>query len=184
MGQMGPAPVRAPEGEMPIGEAHSHPPDLPDLQAQVSTVREQGFVDPKAHVCAHQARRVVLDEGVRMRPNPWPNLGIVNASHAPPPYHTPAALGAPDEEEEALRITSPRRRRRGHAIWLPKQPPRGCNVWAHNPDSSKPDTHACEDWRLSLDVDAQDHPIAEQGAQVASAALARGGGNEEAGQEQ
>jgi hypothetical protein len=111
-----------------------------------------------------------------------------NTPHTHAHSHTPAALGAPDEEDEDLR-TSPRRghavampgrtllervRAMGHAIWLPKPLPRGCNVRAHNPDGSKPDTRACEDWRLSLDVDGRDHPIAEQDAQAASAALLEG----------
>ena len=77
MGQMGLALVRAPEGKTPIGEAHSHPPDLPDPQMQGSTVREPESDHPKARVCAHQARRPVLDEGAHTRPDPWPNLGVV-----------------------------------------------------------------------------------------------------------
>ena len=103
MGQTGLALARIPEGEMPIGEAHGRPPDLPDLQAQGSIIWEPGSVNPNAHARVHQARRLVLDEGAHVRPDPWPNLGIVNASHAPPPCHTPPALGAPDEEELPLR---------------------------------------------------------------------------------
>jgi hypothetical protein len=62
----------------------------------------------------------------------------------------------------------------GHAIWLPKPPPRSCNVQAHNPGGSKPDTRAHEGRRPSSNVDARDHLIAEQGVQVASAALLEG----------
>jgi len=38
MGQMGLMLARAPEGLMPIGEAHGRPPDFPDPQTQGSTV--------------------------------------------------------------------------------------------------------------------------------------------------
>src|SRR5712691_4671047 len=62
----------------------------------------------------------------------------------------------------------------GHAIWLPKPPPRGCNVWAHDPDGSKPDTCAREGRRLSSDIDARAHPTVEQDAQAAPAAQLEG----------
>jgi len=62
----------------------------------------------------------------------------------------------------------------GHAIWLPKPPPRGCNVWAHDPDSPISDTCTHEGWRLSLDIDARTHQTAEQDVQAASAALLEG----------
>ena len=60
-----------------------------------------------------------------------------------------------------------------HAFWLPK-PPGGCNVRAHNPDGSKPDTCAREGRRLSSDIDARAHPTIEQDAQAASAAQLEG----------
>ena len=60
------------------------------------------------------------------------------------------------------------------AIRLPTPPPRCCNVRAHNPDSSQPNTPAHEDWKPSSDVDAQAHPIVEQDAHAASAALLEG----------
>src|SRR5260221_7749526 len=60
-----------------------------------------------------------------------------------------------------------------HAFWLPK-PPGGCNVRAHNPDGSKPDTCARECRRPSSDIDARAHPTVEQDAQAASAALLEG----------
>ena len=87
------------------------------------------------------------------------------------------------------RITSPRRghavampgwtllervRVMGHAVWLPKPPPRGCNVRARNPDSPRPDTHAHEGQRYSSSVNMRDCPLIkplEQDAQAASAAL-------------
>src|SRR5712691_7375297 len=62
----------------------------------------------------------------------------------------------------------------GHTIWLPKLPPRGCNIQAHDPNSSKPDTCACEGQRLSSDIDVQAHPTVEQDVQVVSAALLEG----------
>jgi len=62
---------------MPIGEAHGRPPDSPDPQTQGSTVRETEPDNPKAHVRAHQVWRPVLDNGARMHPDPWPNLGVV-----------------------------------------------------------------------------------------------------------
>jgi hypothetical protein len=161
MGQTGPAPARAPEGEMPIDEAHSRPPDLPDLQAQGSTVWKPESFDPKAHVRAHQAQRPVLDEGALMRPDPWPNLGIINASHAPPPCHTPAALGAPDEEELHLRTIALRGE---HAA---ERPSRTLLERIRG-------THAHEDRRPSLDVDAQTHQTAEQDTQAATAPLLEG----------
>jgi len=65
------------EGNMPIGEAHGRPPDFANPQTQGSTAWEPAFVVPKARVCAHQARNPVFDEGACMRPDPWPNLGIV-----------------------------------------------------------------------------------------------------------
>src|SRR5712691_10623946 len=64
-------------GMMPIGEAHGCPPDFPDPQTQGSTVWEPESDDPKARGCATRARRPILDEGARVRPDPWPNLGIV-----------------------------------------------------------------------------------------------------------
>src|SRR5260221_7988072 len=112
-----------------------------------------------------------------------------NVLHAPAHSHTLAAPGAPDEEEGCLRIVSPRGepitnrlgwtllervRAMGHAIWLPKPPPRGCNVRAHDPDGSKPDTCAREGRRLSSDIDAQAHPTVEQDAQAAPAAQLEG----------
>src|SRR5260221_14578719 len=60
-----------------------------------------------------------------------------------------------------------------HAFWLPK-PPGGCNVRAHDPDGSKPDTCAREGRRPSSDIDARAHPTVEQDTQAASAALLEG----------
>jgi len=161
MGQMSPAPVHAREGKMPVGEAHGRPPDLANPQTQSSIAWEPGSVDPKAHVRAHQARRPVLDEGARMRPDPWPNLGVVNAWHVPTPCHSPASLGAPDEEEVDLRIIPPRGE---HAA---ERPSRMLLERIR-------DTRVREDRRPSLDVDAQTHQTAEQDAQAASAALLEG----------
>ena len=158
MGQTSPAPARARGGKMPVGEAHGHPPDFANPQTPGFIVWEPGSADSKARNCAHQARWPVLDEGVRMRPDPWPNLGVVNASHAPAHCHTPAAPGAPDEEEGHLRAISlhgehvaerqnrtllERDRAMGHAIWLPKLP-WSCNVGALHPDASQPNTPARE----------------------------------------
>ena len=71
----------------------------------------------------------------------------------------------------------------GHAIWLPKPPPRGCIAQARNPDGPKPDTRTHEGRRHSFDVDVRDHLIVERDAQAASAALLEGG-KEDAEQEQ
>jgi len=65
------------EGNTPIGEAHSSVPDLPDLQAQGSIVWGPESVEPMAEVCPHQARKVVLDEGACVRPDPWPSPSVV-----------------------------------------------------------------------------------------------------------
>jgi len=62
---------------MPIGEAHGYPPDFPDPQTQGSTIWEPESDDPKARGCATRARRPVLHEGGRVRPDPRPNLGVV-----------------------------------------------------------------------------------------------------------
>jgi len=77
MGQMVLTSAHALEGKTPIGEAHGRPPDTPDPQRQGSTAWEPMFATPKARVRVHEARRPVLDEGARMRPDPWPNLGAV-----------------------------------------------------------------------------------------------------------
>ena len=50
----------------------------------------------------------------------------------------------------------------------------GCNVRAHNPDSSQPNTPVHEDWRPSLDIDMRIHPIIKQDMQVTLAALLKG----------
>jgi len=60
-----------------------------------------------------------------------------------------------------------------HTIWI-LMPVWGCNVRAHNPDSSQPNTPVHEDWRPSLNVNVQIHPIIEQDVQVMSAALLKG----------
>jgi hypothetical protein len=78
MGQMGLTLAHAPEGKTPIGEAHSHPPDLSDPQTQGSTVWKPESDHPKAHVRMHQAQRPILDEGAHTHPDPWPSLNIVN----------------------------------------------------------------------------------------------------------
>jgi len=62
----------------------------------------------------------------------------------------------------------------GHMIWLPKPPPRGCNIQAHNPDGPISDICVHEGWRLSLDVDVWTHQTAKQDVQAASAALLEG----------
>ena len=80
MGQTGLTLAHALEGQMPVGEAHGHPPDLPNLQRQGSIVWEPVFVIPKACVRGHEAWRPVLDEGAQTRPDPWPNLGIVTTN--------------------------------------------------------------------------------------------------------
>jgi len=77
MGQASPASACAPEGMMPIGEAHGRPPDLTDPQGHGPIVWEPASVVPRAHVCVHKAQRPVLDEGAHMRPDLWPNVGIV-----------------------------------------------------------------------------------------------------------
>ena len=76
-GQMGLMSARTYEGQMPIGEAHSRPPDLPDPQTQGSTAWEPAFIILKAHVHVHKVQGPVPDKGAHMRPNPWPNLGVV-----------------------------------------------------------------------------------------------------------
>jgi len=75
MGQMSPPSARTREGSTPIGEAHG-PPNSPDPQTQGSTVREPEPDNPKARVRAHQARRPVLDDGARTRPDAWPNWAL------------------------------------------------------------------------------------------------------------
>jgi hypothetical protein len=77
MDQMSPAPVHIPEGKMPTGEAHGHPPDRPDLQVWGSTVWEPVSNDPKALVHVHQAWRPILAKGACTCPDLWPNPGIV-----------------------------------------------------------------------------------------------------------
>ena len=77
MGQRGLTLAQALEGKMPISEAYSHPPDLPDLQMQGSTTWEPVFIIPKACVHVHKVQRPVPDEGAHMHPDPWPNLGII-----------------------------------------------------------------------------------------------------------
>jgi len=106
-----------------------------------------------------------------MRPDPWANLGVVNASHAPPPCHTPAALGAPDEEEVPLRTTPPRGEHAAERL-------------SRTLLERIRDTRTREDRRPSLDVDAQTHQTAKQDVQAASASLLLGGGKEDAEHEQ
>jgi len=62
---------------MPIGEAHGHLPDSPDPQRQGSAVREPEPDNLNVRVRAHQTWRPVLDDSAHMRPDPWPNLGVV-----------------------------------------------------------------------------------------------------------
>jgi len=50
---------------------------LPDPQTQGPIVSKPEPDDPKAYVCAHQAQRPVLDEVVRVRPDPWPSPSVV-----------------------------------------------------------------------------------------------------------
>jgi len=76
-GQMGLMSARTYEGQMPIGEAHGRPPDIPDPQRQGSTTWEPASVIPKARVRAHQVRRPLLDMGAHTRPDPWPSLGVI-----------------------------------------------------------------------------------------------------------
>jgi len=65
------------EGKTPIGEAHSHSPDIPDLQTQGSIILEPAFAVPKAHVYVHKARRPILNKGACTHPDPWPSPGII-----------------------------------------------------------------------------------------------------------
>jgi len=106
---------------------------------------------------------ILMEDAPRIESRPIPH----NALHMPAPSHTPAALGAPDEEVVHLQIISPhgelvidrtgwmlleRAQAMWHAFWLPN-PPRGYNVRAYNPDSSKPDTCVCKGQRPSSDID-------------------------------
>jgi len=76
-GQMGLMSARTYEGQMPIGEVHSCPPDLPNPQMQGSIIWEPAFAAPKARVCAHQAQRPLLDMGAHTCPDLWPSLGVI-----------------------------------------------------------------------------------------------------------
>ena len=80
MSQRGLTLAHALESNMPIGEAHGHPPDFANPQRQGSVVWEPAFIVPKARVRVHKARRPVLDEGAYTHPDLWPNLGIVNVN--------------------------------------------------------------------------------------------------------
>ena len=71
--------AHGPEGMMHLGIAHGHPPNVPDPKSRGSTISEQAIVAPKAAVCATPARRPVVDEGERTRPDPWPSPGTVTA---------------------------------------------------------------------------------------------------------
>ena len=77
MGQTNPASPRASKGKTPVVEAHSRPPDFPDLQMQGSTAWEPELNDPKARVRVYQARRPILDEGASARPDPWPSPDVI-----------------------------------------------------------------------------------------------------------
>jgi len=76
-GQMGLTLAWTYEGQMPIGEAHGRPPDLPNLQRQSSINWEPVFVVPKACVHVHKVRRPVPDKGAHTCPDPWPSPGII-----------------------------------------------------------------------------------------------------------
>jgi len=161
MGQISPAPVHAQEGKMPNGEVHGCPPDLANLQMQSSITWEPGSIDLKAHVHAHQARRPVLNEGARMHPDPWPNLGVVNALHMLTPSHTLVSLGALDEEEVNLRtIPLHGEHTAERPSWMLLEQVR--------------DTCMHKDRRPSLNIDAQIHQTAEQDTQAAPAPLLKG----------
>jgi hypothetical protein len=87
MGQTNPASARASEGKMPVREAHGRPPDLPNPQTQGSTAWEPKFVDPKAPVHVHLARKPVLDEGSALQLEGEQNINIPNVGselHAAP----------------------------------------------------------------------------------------------------
>ena len=76
VGQMCPISGRSLEGKSPTREAHGRPPEHSNPQTPGPTIWEPVSVDPQARVRAHQARRLVLDEGAHTRPKPWPSLGI------------------------------------------------------------------------------------------------------------
>src|SRR5260221_13204809 len=118
---------------------------------------------------------MLVEDAPRIESRPVPQ----NALHAHVHSHTPVAPGALDEEEVPLRIVSPcgepitnrlgwmlleRVQAMGHAILLPKPTLSGCNIWAHDPDGSKPDTCAREGRRPSSNIDARAHPTVEQDA--------------------
>ena len=102
-----------------------------------------------------------------------------NAPHALETRQTLVPREAPDEEVDHPQTVSlhgehattktgrtllERVQAMGHAIWLPKPPPRGCNVQAHDPDGPISDTCMHEGRRLSSDVDMRAHPTVEQDA--------------------
>ena len=58
-------------------ESAKRPPDLPNLQTKGSAFLAPESVEPMADVRATQARWPVPYEGSRVRPDPWPNPGIV-----------------------------------------------------------------------------------------------------------
>jgi hypothetical protein len=64
------ASAHAPEGKTPLGMAHGHPPDLPDLYTRGSTTLEQSPVDPRALIHMHQKQRLVLDESASAHIDP------------------------------------------------------------------------------------------------------------------
>ena len=76
-GQMGLTSARTYEGQMPIREAHGHPPDLPNPQRQSSIDWEPAFVVLKARVRVHKVRRPVPDKGAHTHPDLWPSPGII-----------------------------------------------------------------------------------------------------------
>ena len=79
-GLMGLTLARAPEGKESLAEAHGRPPDLLNPQMRGSTIWEPESIDPKARVRAHQTRRPIVEEGARMRHDPWPSPGSYHRS--------------------------------------------------------------------------------------------------------
>ena len=78
MDQISPASARVLEGKFAHRRGAGPPSsDLPDPQTQGSAIWEPEYDDPKARVRAHQTRRPVPDKSARVRPDPWPSLGVV-----------------------------------------------------------------------------------------------------------
>ena len=61
--------AQALEGNKPLGVAHRHTPDLPDLHFEGPITLELGVIVLKA-------QRPIFIEGEHTCPDPWPGLGV------------------------------------------------------------------------------------------------------------